>query len=96
MGLPAEPVQDGGSVNVYRYVFAAICPSDGDQIIYGLEIRSEEKIMVEKIKEACADWSMAFQEDIAADLHKRLGGVLTLRAQHQGVEIITTLGEEAC
>ena len=81
-------------MNIYRYVFCATCPSDGDQIIYGLEIRSEEKIMVEKIKETCADWPTGFQEDIASDLHERLGGVLRLRAQHQGVEILTVLGEE--
>lgn len=79
-------------MNIYRHVFASICPNDGDQIIYGLEIRSPERIMVETIKQACADWDSGFQEDIAADLHKQLGGVLTLRAQHQGVEIITTLG----
>jgi len=79
-------------MNTYRYVFAAICPNDGDSIIYGLEIRSQERIMVEAIKDACAEWPTGFQEDIAADLHKQLGGVLTLRAQHQSVEIVTTLG----
>lgn len=80
-------------MNIYRYVFAATCPSDGDQIIYGLEIRSDEKIMVERIKEVCAENDRGFQEDIAKDLHEHLGGMLTLRAQHQGVEIVTTLGQ---
>lgn len=80
-------------MNVYRYVFPATCPSDGETIIYGLEIRSKEKIMVERIKEVCAENPRGFQEDIAADLHANLGGVLTLRAQHQGVDIVTTLGE---
>lgn len=80
-------------MNIYRYVFASVCPNDGDQIIYGLEIRSAERIMVESIKEACAEWTQGLQEDIAADLHTRLGGQLTLRAQHQGVEIVTTIGE---
>ncbi|KAF1071998.1 hypothetical protein [Variovorax sp.] len=79
-------------MNVYHYVFASECPSDGDQIIYGLEIRSVERIMVERIKEVCAEWPRGFQEDIAADLVKQLGGEITLRAQHQGVEIVTTLG----
>jgi hypothetical protein len=78
-------------LNTYRYVFAAKCPSDDETIIYGLEIRSREKIMVESIKDACADWPSGFQEEIAADLHKILGGSLTLRAQHQGVEIVTEL-----
>lgn len=80
-------------MNIYRYVFASTCPSDGDSIIYGLEIRSAPRIMVERIKEVCAEWPQGFQEDIAADLQKQLGGVLTLRAQHQGVEIVTTVGE---
>jgi hypothetical protein len=82
-------------VNVYRYVFACKCPSDDETIIYGLEVQSVEMIRVEKIKDACAEWPSGFQEDIAADLHKQLGGVLTLRAQHQGVEIVTTLGVRA-
>lgn len=80
-------------MNIYRYVFTSVCPNDGDTIIYGLEIRSKETIMVEAIKDACADWPRGFQEEIAADLHKSLGGALTLRAQHQGVEIVTTLGD---
>ncbi len=79
-------------MNVYRYVFASVCPNDGDQIIYGLEIRSVERIMVEAIKDACADWPRGFQEEIAEDLQRALGGEVTLRAQHQGVEIVTTLG----
>lgn len=78
-------------MNTYRYVFACKCPADDETIIYGLEIHKEDRIMVEAIKEACADWPQGFQEDIAADLHQRLGGTLTLRAQHQGVEIVTTL-----
>ena len=78
-------------MNIYRHVFASVCPNDGEQIIYGLEIRSPERIMVESIKQACAEWDKGFQEEIAADLHEQLGGVLTLRAQHQGVEIVTTL-----
>jgi hypothetical protein len=78
-------------MNIYRYVFGAKCPIDDDMIIYGLEIRSEEMIRVEKIKDACAEWPAGFQEEIAADLQKRLGGELRLRAQHQGVEIVTTL-----
>lgn len=78
-------------MNTYRYVFASACPSDGETIIYGLEIRSREKIMVERIKDVCAEWPRGFQEEIAADLHQQLGGSLTLRAQHQGVEIVTEL-----
>ncbi len=78
-------------MNTYRYVFACKCPQDDETIIYGLEIVSEQRIMVERIKEVCAEWPTGFQEDIAADLHAQLGGLLTLRAQHQGVEIVTIL-----
>jgi len=82
-------------MNTYRYVFAAKCPSDDETIIYGLEIRSREKILVERIKEVCAEWPSGYQEEIAADLHSLLGGSLTLRAQHQGVEIVTELDAAA-
>jgi hypothetical protein len=78
-------------MNCYRYTFAATCPQDGEQIIYGLSIWSKERVLVERIKEVCAEWPAGFQEDIAADLHKQLGGTLRLRATHQGVEIVTTL-----
>ena len=80
-------------MNLYRYVFASKCPNDDETVIYGLELRSEEKIMVERIKEICAEWQQGFQEDIAADLHEQFKCPVTLRAQHQGVEIVTTLGE---
>lgn len=79
-------------MNTYRYVFAATCPNDGEPIIYGLEIRSVQQIMVERIKEVCAEWQNGYQEEIAKDIQEQLGGEVTLRAQHQGVEIVTTLG----
>lgn len=79
-------------IHIYRYVFSSICPNDGEVILYGLEIRSPQTIMVEAIKSACADHPKEFQEAIAADLHKRLGGELRLRARHQGVEILSIFG----
>lgn len=78
-------------MNTYRYVFASTCPSDGDTIIYGLEARSKEMIRVEAIKDACAAWPTGFQEAIATDLRDVLGAAISLRAQHQGVEILTEL-----
>ena len=78
-------------MNTYRYVFASKCPSDDETIIYGLEVRSKEMIRVEAIKDACAEWPTGFQEDIAADLRDVLGAGISLRAQHQGVEILTEL-----
>ena len=78
--------------NTYRYVFGATCPNDGETIIYGLEIRSDDRIMVEAIKDACANWTSGFQEDIAEALHAEFPNAsVQLRAQHQGVEIVTVL-----
>ncbi|AOX26861.1 TPA: hypothetical protein ACNH9H_001786 [Pseudomonas aeruginosa] len=42
------------SGNTYRHTFAATCPSDGDVIMYSLEIRSQTMIRVEHIKTATA------------------------------------------
>lgn len=78
--------------HTYRYVFAAKCPSDGETIIYGLEIRSNDMIRVEAIKDACAGWQSGFQEEIAEALHAEFPvASMQLRAQHQGVEIVTVL-----
>lgn len=80
-------------MNTYRYTFAAACPGNGEQIIYALEIQHQEKVLVEHIKIACALHRQGYQEDIAADLHRRFGGRLTLRATHHGVDIETILGD---
>ncbi len=42
------------SSNIYRHTFAAACPSDGEVIVYSLEIRSQSMIRVEHIKTATA------------------------------------------
>lgn len=79
-------------MNTYRYTFAAACPGNGEQIIYSLELRHPDMVRVEHIKTACALHREGFQEAIAQDLHARFGGVLTLRANHHGVEIESILG----
>lgn len=79
-------------MNTYRYSFAATCPSDGETIIYSLEIRSAKTIMVEHIKTAIALHNKGFQERIADDLHERFGGLQVMRGVHQGVEIETVRG----
>lgn len=76
----------------YRHIFYAICPNDGDRILYGLRIFSRATIMVESIREACDAHASGFQENIAADLHRRLGGYVILRGTHQGVTIISRVG----
>lgn len=78
-------------MNTYRYQFAADCPHNGDTIIYSLAIESKRKIFVEHIKTACALNTEGYQEDIAADLHARFGGRLTLSANHHGVDVLTVL-----
>lgn len=79
-------------MNIYRYTFAAACPGNGEQIVYHLELQHAEMVRVEHIKTACALHREGFQEDIAASLHDRFGGHLTLRAAHHGVDIETVLG----
>jgi hypothetical protein len=41
-------------MNIYRHTFTAACPSDGDTIVYNLEIRTLNVTMVEHIKTAKA------------------------------------------
>jgi hypothetical protein len=78
-------------LNTYRYTFACACPANDEAIIYSLELCSRDRIMVEHIKIACALHKKTYHEDIAADLHKRFGGRLVLKANHHGVDIETTL-----
>lgn len=79
-------------MNTYRYTFAAACPGNGELIVYQLELQHAEMVRVEHIKTACALHREGFQETIAADLHARFGGHLTLQATHHGVHITTALG----
>jgi len=76
-------------VNIYRHTFAAVCPSDGETIIYRLELRSLTMIHVEHIKAATALIKMGWQERIADSLAESLGGDQTITATHQGMEIET-------
>lgn len=76
-------------MNIYRHTFTAVCPSDGDTIIYRLEIRSPAVIMVEHIKTATSLIKSGYHERIADELSERFGGEQTMLATHQGVEIET-------
>ena len=82
-------------MNTYRYTFVAACPTNGEQIVYSLSLQHQNKVLVEHIKTACALHREGYQEDIAAHLHTRFGGTLTLRAMHHGVEIETVLTQRA-
>ena len=76
-------------MNIYRHTFAAVCPSDGELIIYQLEVRSPLMIRVERIKEETAVIKKGWHEQIADRLAEALGGDQTIIAKHQGVEIET-------
>lgn len=76
-------------MNIYRHTFAAVCPADGETIIYRFELRSTSMIHVEQIKTATALIKHGWQEQIADRLSETLGGDQTIIATHQGVEIET-------
>lgn len=76
-------------MNIYRHTFAAVCPADGETIIYRLELRSISMIHVEHIKTATALIKHGWHEQIADSLSETLGGDQTIIATHQGVEIET-------
>ncbi|WP_085638036.1 MULTISPECIES: hypothetical protein [unclassified Pseudomonas] len=76
-------------MNIYRHTFAAVCPADGETIIYRLELRSTSMIHVEHIKTATALIKQGWHEQIADSLSEKLGGDQTIVATHQGVEIET-------
>lgn len=75
--------------NTYRHTFTAICPGDGEVIVYNLEIRSQSMIRVEQIKTATAHIKQGFHEEIADQLHELFGGNQLIKAIHQGVELET-------
>ncbi|MDY4311158.1 hypothetical protein SOX05_14845 [Pseudomonas putida] len=77
------------SNNTYRHTFTAVCPSDGEVIVYSVEIRSQEMIRVEHIKTATALLKQGWHEKIADQLAERFGGDQVIKAVHQGVEIET-------
>ena len=76
-------------MNIYRHTFGAVCPSDGELIIYRLEVRSPAMIRVEHIKAATAIIRKGWHEQIADRLAEDIGGDQTIIATHQGVEIET-------
>lgn len=76
-------------MNIYRHTFSAVCPSDGETIIYRMEIRSLNMIRVEHIKTATALIKKGWHEQIADRLAESLGGDQVIVAVHQGIEIST-------
>lgn len=79
-------------MNIYRKTFVAVCPNDGEAIIYDLKIETYRTIFVEHINTATALIKAGFQEAIADDLHRQFGGLQTIQATHQGVDLTTIRG----
>ena len=77
------------SMNKYTTKFIALCPINNKQIVYQLEIKHSDQIMVEKILEEVGKYTSAFHERIADELFIRFGGEQTLTANHHGVVIQT-------
>ena len=76
-------------MNIYRHTFAAVYPSDGELIIYRLEVRSPAMIHVEHIEAATTIIKKGWHEQIADRLSEAVGGDQTIIATHQGVEFET-------
>lgn len=76
-------------MNRYDHTFSAICPSDGQTVIYHLTLKSKGVVMSEEIAVSCRFSEPQFHEAIADYLIVILGGKQTLRAMHQNVHITT-------
>jgi hypothetical protein len=76
-------------MNKYTTKFITLCPINKKQIVYQLEIKHSEQIMVEKILEEVGKYTSAFHERIADELFILFGGEQTLTANHHGVVIQT-------
>lgn len=79
-------------MNIYKKVFTARCPADGEDIVYELEITSPIMIRVEAINVALKATTVGFQENIADDLSATFPGIISLKGTHQGVAIESVRG----
>lgn len=88
MSLPAPLSRTALTAsNTYRHTFIAVCPADGESIVYQLEICTQDMIRVEHIRTATALIKRGFHEQIADDLFQRFGGRQVITAVHQGVSL---------
>jgi hypothetical protein len=65
-------------MNIYRHTFPAVCPADGNLVVYRLEIQSSALIHVEHIKAATALIRAGWHAQIADHLADTLGGDQTI------------------
>lgn len=79
-------------MNTYRTQFIARCPSDGDRILYDLELTTDQTVMVENINACLDEITEDYQESIAQRIAEAFPACdVTLRGTHQGVHITSTL-----
>lgn len=79
-------------MNTYQAQFVARCPSDGERILYELELVTDQMVMVERINEALDEITEDYQESIAQRISEAFPHcTVTLRATHQGVRITSTI-----
>lgn len=76
-------------MNRYDYEFSAVCPVDGDAVVYQLAIETKRVIQAEEIRKAGLITEPLFHEQIADNLGRVFGGKQTLVATHRGVKITT-------
>lgn len=79
-------------MNIYRHTFALQCPANDEQIIYSLEIQSEQMIMAEDIVKEVQRNSAEFHEALANRLFGIFGEKQIIKATHHGVHIETQRG----
>lgn len=83
-------------MNTYRTQFIARCPSDGQRILYSLEMQSEHTVMVEDINEELDNCTEDYQESIAQRLAAEFPQCsIRLHGIHQGIEITSTIVRRA-
>ena len=76
-------------MNIYGYSFFVKCPNDDADIEYTLMIKHDQMILVVDIIKACK-FPPSYQEEIADKLRDLLPGNISISAEHQGVEVVTT------
>lgn len=76
--------------NCYSHKFTAICPVNGEAILYDIEIQSADVIMVEEITAFFRGLKdPVFHEALADQLYAAFGGFQIMVATHHGVDIRT-------
>lgn len=76
-------------MNIYRFDFAARCPTNDACVQYQCEIRSSRMILADDLSAWAAAQVKGFHEEFADSLSSRFGGQQKIVAVHHGIEIET-------